>query len=116
MKAVEDAPRGASSRYVLPETTLLMVLGSLDLLSTIYLLATGQAHEANPLFDGILHTFGPLGFILFKALLLGGPLAMAELARKHNEPFVRSALRIGILLYVGFYLINFLRFNFHHFV
>jgi uncharacterized membrane protein len=113
-KATEDAPRGASSRYVLPETTLLMVLGLLDMLSTIYLLATGQAHEANPLFDGILHTFGPIGFILFKALLLGGPLALAEWARRHNEPFVRSALRLGILLYIGFYLINVARLNLHY--
>jgi len=90
-----------------------MVLGLLDLLSTIFLIATGRAHEANPLFDGILHTFGPIGFILFKALLLGGPLTLAEWARKYNEPFVRSALRIGILLYVGFYLLSFLRFNLH---
>ncbi len=113
-KSEEDAPRGASSRYVLPETTCLMVLGILDMLSTVYLLATGQAREANPLFDGILHTFGPLGFIVFKALLLGGPLAVAEWARKRNEPFVRSALRLGILLYIGFYLINFLRFNLNY--
>ncbi len=93
-----------------------MALGCLDLISTIVLIATGRAHEANPLFDGILHAFGPLGFAVFKAILLGGPLALAEWARKHNEPFVRSALRIGILLYVGFYLINFLRFNLSHFL
>lgn len=93
-----------------------MVLGLLDMLSTIFLLATGQAREANPLFDGILRTFGPIGFIVFKAIMLGGPLTLAEWARKHNEPFVRSALRIGILLYVGFYLINFARLNAHHFL
>lgn len=109
----KDAPIGASSRYVLPETTLLMVIGLLDMLSTIYLLATGQMREGNPLFDAILHTFGPVGFIAFKALLLGGPLALAEWARKHNEPFVRSALRMGVLLYVGFYLINVARLNLH---
>jgi hypothetical protein len=109
-------PRGASSRYVLPETTLLMVLGCLDLLSTLYLLAVGPVHEANLLFAGILQAFGPIGFVLAKALLLGGPLTVAECARKRNEPFVRSALRIGILLYVGFYLINFLRFNLSYFV
>jgi hypothetical protein len=114
--AKEDASNGASSRYVLPETTLLMVLGLLDMLTTIFFLATGQAREANPLFDGILHTFGPIGFIAFKALLLGGPLTLAEWARKRNEPFVRSALRLGILLYVGLYLINFLRFNLPHFL
>jgi hypothetical protein len=112
-KTKQDAPTGASSRYVLPETTWLMALGLLDLLTTVYFLATGQAGEANSLFNGILNAFGPLGFIVFKALLLGGPLALAEWARKQNEPFVRSALRLGILLYIGFYLINFARLNFH---
>ena len=115
-KTREDVRRILAARYVLPETTVLMVLGCLDLISTIVLLASGRAHETNPLFDGILHAFGPAGFTFLKAILLGGPLALAEWARKHNEPFVRSALRIGILLYIGFYLINFLRFNLHHFV
>jgi len=115
-KTEQDAPRGASSRHVLPETTVLMALGCLDLFSTIYLLAVGAGYEANPLFDAILQNFGPIGFIAFKVLMLGGPLALAEWARKSNEPFVRSALRMGIILYVGFYLINFLRFNLHHFV
>ena len=93
-----------------------MVIGLLDMLSTLFFLATGQAREANPLFDGILRTFGPLGFVVFKAVMLGGPLTLAEWARKHNEPFVRSALRIGILLYVGFYLLNFARLNLLHFL
>ncbi len=108
------ALHGASSRYVLSETTLLMAVGLIDLLTTVYLLATGQAGEANPLFGAILHAFGPIGFILFKALMLGGPLTLAEWARRHNEPFVRSALRLGIILYVGLYLISFLRLNLAH--
>jgi hypothetical protein len=97
-------------RYVLPETILLMVIGSIDLLSTIYLVATGQAREANPLFAQLLH-MGPWAFVAFKAVFLAGPLAIAESARNHNEPFVRSALRMGIILYLGFYAIAFARAN-----
>ena len=98
-------------RYVLPETVLLMVIGCLDLLSTVYFIATKQAVEANPIFGVLLHVTGPWGFVLFKALFLAIPLTVAELARRHNEPFVRSALRMGIILYLGLYAIAFARSN-----
>jgi hypothetical protein len=105
--------RPAAARYVLPETTALAAIGCLDLLSTVYLLATHQAHEANPWMSGILTSFGPGGFVAFKALLLGGPLAIAEIARRKREAFVRTWLRIGIALYLGFYALFFLRYNLH---
>ena len=97
--------------YVLPETTILALIGCLDLLSTVYLVATKRAVEANPLFGVLLQVTGPWGFVLFKALFLAIPLTVAELARRHNEPFVRSALRMGIILYLGFYAIAFARSN-----
>ena len=96
--------------YVLPETTILAVIGCLDLFSTIYLVATGHAREANPFFANLLQ-LGPWAFVGFKAFFLAVPLAFAESARKHNEPFVRSALRMGIILYLGLYAIAFARSN-----
>src|SRR5256885_125139 len=97
-------------RYVLPETTILVVIGSLDLLSTIYLVATKQAVEANPFFARLLH-LGPWPFVAAKALFLAIPLTIAESARKHNEQFVRVALRLAIILYLGLYAIGFARSN-----
>src|SRR3984957_20229049 len=97
--------------YVLPESTLLVVIGGLDLISTIYLLATNRAHEANPLFATLLNSFGVIGFIVFKALMLGIPLTIAELARHRHPKFVRTALRIGIAAYVCLYLVAYLRNN-----
>src|SRR5689334_3154180 len=85
--------------FVLPETTLLALLGCVDLLSTIYFLATGQAREANPLMQSVLVQTGPKGFVLVKALFLGGPLVIAEIARREHPEFVRKALRIGIAAY-----------------
>jgi hypothetical protein len=99
------------SRYVLPETTLLAVIGCVDLLSTIYLVATQQAIEANPLMSGILRLFGPLGFIAVKALLLAVPLTIVEIARPRHPRFVRSALRFAIVLYLGIYAVAFLRYD-----
>ena len=89
-----------SNGYVLPETTAIAVVGSFDLLATIYLLATNKAHEANPLMHSILVAFGPWGFVTFKALLLGIPLAIAEYARRRTPVFVRNALRFGLAAYV----------------
>jgi hypothetical protein len=111
-EGLENVPdvESAKAGYVLPETVILTVIGCLDLLSTIYFVATKQAFEANPLFARLLH-LGPWPFTLAKALLLAIPLAIAEYARRHNEPFVRAALRMGIILYIGLYAISFARSN-----
>lgn len=100
-------------RFVLPETTALVVIGGLDLLTTIYALATRRGHEANPLFVYLLEKFGPIGFIVFKAVMLAVPLTIAELARKQHPGFVRKALRVGIALYLLFYVVAFVRNNVH---
>jgi len=101
----------SKSGYVLPETTLLAVIGGIDLLSTIYIIATNRGHEANPLFAYVLETMGPTGFVLAKALLLGVPLTVAELARKRHDAFVRRALRIAIVGYISLYVLTFVRYN-----
>jgi len=99
------------SVYVLPETTLLAVIGCVDLVSTAYLIATNQATEANPLMAGVLHIFGPRGLVAAKALLLAVPLTIAEFARKQRPRFVRNALRVAILLYLGIYAVAFVRYD-----
>jgi hypothetical protein len=89
-----------SDHFVLPETRAIAALGLFDLLATVFLIATHRAHEANPLFAAIFTNLGPTGFVIFKALLLGGPLVIAELARKRSPVFVRSALRVGLVAYL----------------
>src|SRR5690349_21648583 len=86
--------------YVLPETVALVCIGGFDLLYTIYLLATHQAHEANPFMERVLTQAGPNGFILVKALFLAGPLVIAEIARRERPEFVRWALRFCIVVYL----------------
>ena len=101
----------ARRRYVLPETIAIMAICAVDLLTTIYLVARGEAYEANYLFSIILKDYGPGGFILAKVMLMALPLAVAELARKQNERFVRVALRVCIVLYVGLYARSFVLSN-----
>ena len=94
--------------YVLPETTALVAIGCLDLLLTIYLIATRQAMEANPLMQAVGRATGVWGFVAVKALMLAVPLTIAEYARRHNPQFVRSALRMGLILYIGMLSIAYL--------
>jgi len=105
-----DRPQRAKG-FVLPETIALAMIGCCDLMFTIYLLATGQAWEANPLMASILHSAGPHAFIAIKGLLLAGPLAVAEFARREREGFVRAALRIGIILYLTMFAVAYIRNN-----
>lgn len=92
--------RAVVSRHVLPETRALAALGLFDLLTSVYVIASHRADEANPLFSALLHRYGPWGFVAGKALLLAVPLAIAEYARAHRPRFVQTALRVGIVMYV----------------
>jgi hypothetical protein len=94
MTSSQDQAKQNQAPYVLPETRALAALGLFDLLATVYLIASHKAHEANPLFDSILHSFGPNGFVVFKALLLAIPLIIAEKARSRSPVFVRRALQV----------------------
>ena len=98
-------------RYVLPESVTLVLIGGADLLTTIYLLATHGAQEANPLFAGMLRLGGPAAFILLKAVMLAVPLTIAELAREKHAEFVRRALRVCIVAYVALYITAYVRNN-----
>lgn len=106
-----DDPTELRGRYVLPETTALVVIGGLDLLYTVFLVATHQAREANPLFSWLLNNVGPTGFVVFKALMLALPLAVAEFARGKHPAFVRQALRVCLVLYLSIYIFSFVRYN-----
>lgn len=99
------------SDYVLPETTIVALIGGVDLLSTAYLVTTGQAHEANPLMAAVLQAYGPWGFSFAKFLALAIPLSVAEIARRYRPAFVRAALRVAIAAYVLAYTLAFIRYN-----
>lgn len=93
--------RSVARDFVLPETTTLVAIGCVDLLLTIYLIATRKAYEGNPLMMAVGNAFGVYGFVAAKALLLAVPLTIAELARRRNPVFVKKALRVGVILYVA---------------
>ena len=104
----QSAPEPVKSNHVLPESTMLVILGGVALLSTLYLIATHQAVEANPFMRFFLQMGGPIGVIIAKALLLAVPIALAEWARKKHEDFVKKALKIGVAAYAILLLLAYL--------
>jgi methylglyoxal synthase len=97
----------SSTGSILPETAILAAIGCIDLLWTFYLLSTGRAREGNPFMLAIYHWLGPTGMIAGKAILLGGPLAIMEYARAHNEHLVRFTMRAGIIAYAAMLILAF---------
>ncbi len=101
IESVIQAESTIGKNHVLPETRALAAIGCVDLLATVYFISTEQASEANPLMAGILDNSGPIGFVIFKALMLAIPLIVVELARKKNPIFVQKALKVGVGAYVA---------------
>ena len=61
-----------------------------------------NAAEANPIMAPFLER-GPAVFIQAKLALLIVPLIVVELARRKNPTFVRRAVNVAIVAYVGLY-------------
>lgn len=91
-------------------TVLLFAICLLDLFTTLWLVLTRRAAEANPLMDIFLaHSVG--AFVAAKLALSILPLAVLEWARPHRPVFVRQALFVAIAAYLASYAIGVARAN-----
>ena len=88
----------------------LVLIGAIDLCSTLYFVTQHGASEANPLMAPALERGIPV-FIQAKLLLLVGPLAFLEWARRRRPAFVSWAMNACILLYIGMYSVGVARIN-----
>ncbi len=61
-------------------TLSLVTLGMADLVMTILLMGQGF-QEGNPIFRGLLHAFGPPGFVAGKVFFIAGPILILEYVR-----------------------------------
>ena len=84
------------------ESVALIIICMADLATTIWFVSQHGAEEANPFMRYFLEMGIPV-FILAKAFMCAGPLAMLEWARCRHQQFVTLALRTGIILYLGSY-------------
>jgi hypothetical protein len=73
-----------------------------DTLLTLLLLGLGLAKEANPLMAFLLD-FGVSAFCFVKLGTVLALVLLAEWYKRQNPAFVRQALRLGIIVYIGTY-------------
>ncbi len=89
---------------LLRETWIVGILATLDCLSTIYLLHTGKAVEANPFLASVI-SWSLTAFFFVKMSFVIAPLAGLERIRRipGKEPFVKRIMRLGLAAYLVIY-------------
>lgn len=83
-------------------TALLLLIGALDLISTLVLMKLGM-REANPLFARILQTGIP-NFVAAKVFFLACPILVLEYVRTKKPRSAEQGTWIAVLAYLVLYL------------
>lgn len=92
------------------ETYILLGICLLDLASTVWLIATNQAVEGNPIMSFYVD-HGLWALVVAKTSIAALALFIAEWGRRHRPQFVHGVLRFAILAYLGMYVLAFLNTN-----
>jgi uncharacterized protein DUF5658 len=90
------------ARRLSPEGLALIVICTLDALSTYLFLVLGIAREANPVLRSVAE-MSPYFFLVVKLLTYLPAVAVAEWHRTHNPQLVQTALRLALVTYVTVY-------------
>ena len=85
-----------------PESKLLAAICIIDMALTVVLVQFRLATEQNPLMAACLNR-GAATFVLIKLLSFTPFVIVAELHRRRNPAFVKTATRCAIVLYLGIY-------------
>ncbi len=102
--------RDALNIKVSRESYILGAICMLDMFSTILLVRSGRAIEANPvLIPFMVHGIGC--FFVAKTMLFVVPLFALELLRNKRPLFVKKMLRVGIAAYLLSYCIGVVHVN-----
>jgi hypothetical protein len=89
-----------------PSLGILIAIGMIDLITTALLHAQGKIVELNPIMRPIIDHSEWLFALVKGSTLVVAYLTMLQYARQ-NLDFVRIASRLGILLYVGIWVVWF---------
>src|ERR1041384_3513719 len=106
----ERANMAVKHRRIATETWIILIVGMLDLATTLIWVGMHGASEANPIFQTYLD-HGVAGFIIAKLACLLGPLYILEVARRRRPQFTLWASRLAIACYVLFYAVGVARLN-----
>ncbi len=92
-------------RATLPESRLLALICTIDLILTLWLVESGMGVEANPIMR-FYYDIAPAAFVMAKTFLFAVPLLLLEHLHERNPRFIRALLRTTVVLYVVVYLIG----------
>ena len=107
---------GALRVKIMPANAAVLIVGLLDLVTTIFWLATGRVIEVNPIMAAVLQA-GMILFIFVKVATLGSYVAVMEWYRRHRSPaFARVVGNFTVLAYLCIYTISFYSVNHTYFV
>jgi hypothetical protein len=85
---------------------MLAAICLVDLVTTLYWISRGEAHEGNQWMARVLE-LGPRAFILVKVLTFAPALVLAEWYRPRNPELIARVMRWVILGYLIAYLLGF---------
>lgn len=101
---------------VLPVNIALLVVGLVDLLTTIHWVSTGRAIEFNPVMAAALNA-GWGVFIAVKLSTLGAFVAVTEWYRRHRSAtFAATVGNITLFSYMAIYGVSFLCVNYDYLI
>lgn len=96
-----------SNSRILPANALLVIIGVVDLLTTVYWLITGQIIEVNPIMAAVL-SMGMGVFIGTKLLTLVAYIVVMEWYRRYRNPALAQVIGLATVVgYISIYAISF---------
>ena len=94
-------------RLILPANALVVVLGLVDLITTVIWARAGLAVEFNPVMSFVLKAGIPT-FVLVKVATLGAYLVVVEWYRRNrSERFARATGLATLVAYLSLYVVSF---------
>ena len=101
----------ACTTRILPANIILIIIGTLDLATTLWWLRTGRAIEINPIMAVVLKAGIP-AFVAVKLSTLVSYVAVMEWYRRHRDAVLARAVgTFTLLAYAAVYAISFVVLN-----
>ena len=92
---------------ILVANVLVVAVGMVDLITTVYWLTTGQIVEVNPIMAAVLE-LGMGTFIGIKLLTLASYFIVMEWYRRYRNPAMAQLIgHVTLIAYIGIYTISF---------
>ena len=104
MKTTQSPAASRAGIAISMESIVILLICTLDLVSTVWLLAAGLATEANPLMARLMR-HSPALFCGVKMGTVFCLVGVTEWYKRYNPAFARCVMRTAIAVYLTTYLV-----------